>query len=111
MKRLQIRSLGSLGRWGRLAAIAILVGCSSPKPPPPQTPAAAVPPCPPPEPLKISLRASRRLNPSERDEPLATVVRIYQLKGTGKIGVASFDDLLTIATPWRRTWWASRRSP
>jgi len=85
MKRLRISRLGA-------AAIAILVGCahsSSPSPP-----ATAVPPCPPPEPLRISLQAAKHLNPSERGEPLATVVRIYQLKGTGKIGVASFDDLL-----------------
>jgi type VI secretion system protein VasD len=89
MKRFQI---SGLGRLRPLAALAILLGCSHPSSPPPQTP--ATPPCPPPEPLRISLRAGRHLNPSERGEPLATVVRVYQLKGTGKIGVASFDDLL-----------------
>jgi len=88
MKRLRIGWLGT-------AAIAILAGCGHSAPPPSSTPPPpAVPPCPPPEPLRISLRAARHLNPSQRGEPLATVVRIYQLKGTGKIGVASFDDLL-----------------
>ena len=57
-------------------------------------PAVPPGPCPSPEPLKINLRASARLNPNERGEALATVVRVYQLKGTGKIGGASFDDLL-----------------
>jgi len=76
-KRLQIRGL---------AAVVFLVGCAHNPPPPPA-------PCPPPEPLHVRLKADRRLNPSERGEALATVVRIYQLKGTGKIAVASFDDL------------------
>ena len=90
MKRLRISRLGN---WGSVAAIAILCGCGH-SPPPPAQPALPPPPCTTPEPLHVSLRASRRLNPSERGEPLATVVRIYQLKGTGKISVASFDDLL-----------------
>ena len=42
----------------------------------------------------MSLRASSHVNPSEKGDALATVVRVYQLKGTGKIGGASFDDLL-----------------
>jgi type VI secretion system protein VasD len=83
-KRFRISGLGAM------AAIALLGGCAH------APPAAATPPapCPPPEPLHISLKADARLNLSERGEPLATVVRIYQLKGTGKIAVASFDDLM-----------------
>jgi type VI secretion system VasD/TssJ family lipoprotein len=79
-KRFQISGLG-------LMAMALAASCAHAPPTPP-------PPCPPPEPLHVTLRASPRLNPSDRGEPLATVVRIYQLKGTGKIGVASFDDLM-----------------
>ncbi|HSS39490.1 MAG TPA: type VI secretion system lipoprotein TssJ [Polyangia bacterium] len=78
-----------------VAAIAIMVGCGhSPSTPPPASPATPPAPCTSPEPLHISLKADARLNPSERGEPLATVVRIYQLKGTGRITVASFDDLM-----------------
>jgi type VI secretion system protein VasD len=42
----------------------------------------------------VSLQASQHLNPGEHGEALATVVRLYQLKGTAKISNASFDDLL-----------------
>ena len=78
-----------LSTFGAAALAALLCACSHAAAPPP-----AAPPCPSPEPLRINLRASARLNPSERGDPLATVVRVYQLKGTGKISVASFDDLL-----------------
>ena len=71
-------------------ALLTAPGCSHDPPPPPQAPA----PCPTPEPLRVSLQASQRLNPGERGEALATVVRLYQLKGTAKIANASFDDLL-----------------
>ena len=40
------------------------------------------------------MRASARLNPGEKGEALATVVRLYQLKGVAKLTGASFDDLL-----------------
>jgi type VI secretion system VasD/TssJ family lipoprotein len=75
-----------------VALFALLPGlaCSHDPPPPPQAPA----PCPTPEPMRVSLQASQRLNPGERGEALATVVRLYQLKGTAKIANASFDDLL-----------------
>ncbi len=74
--------------WRR-RRLCILAGCSH-NPPPPATPPA---PCTSPEPLHVRLKAQPKLNLSERGESLATVVRIYQLKGTGKISVASFDDL------------------
>jgi len=72
-------------------------GCSHPAPPPPAAApaaAAAAPPCAAPEPLHVSLNASPRLNPGEKGEALATVVRIYQLKGVGRMMGVSFDDLL-----------------
>ncbi len=88
-KRFRIRGLA--------AAIAVVAGCGHSQAPAPSSP-PAVPappaPCPPPEPLHISLTADAHLNPSDRGEPLATVVRIYQLKGTGRVTVASFDDLM-----------------
>jgi len=78
-------------RWLRLALLAALVGaCPHPVPVPP--PAAA--PCADPEPLRLVVTASDRLNPGERGEPLATVVRIYQLKGASKISAAGFEEML-----------------
>ncbi|HLK92906.1 MAG TPA: type VI secretion system lipoprotein TssJ [Polyangia bacterium] len=74
--------------------MAALAACSHSSTPPAAAANAPPAPCPSPEPLRLNLRASAHLNLSERGEPLATVVRVYQLKGTGKISVASFDDLL-----------------
>jgi type VI secretion system protein VasD len=54
----------------------------------------AAPPCPEPEPLRLVLNATDRLNPSEKGEPLALAVRVYQLKGSNKISDASFGDIL-----------------
>ena len=71
------------------AGLVLLAGCGHT--------AAATPPTPPcttPEPLRVNVRASARLNPGEKGEALATVVRLYQLKGTTKLTGASFDDLL-----------------
>lgn len=82
------------------AALGVaMFGCSHPAPPPPAAaPAVAGAPaqqaCAAPEPLRLSLTASARLNPGEKGEALATVVRIYQLKGVGKMMGVSFDDLL-----------------
>jgi type VI secretion system protein VasD len=84
-------------------AVGTTAGCSHP-PPPAATPATAAstppgeppppPPCAVPEPLRVSLSASPRLNPGEKGEALATVIRLYQLKGVGKLMGVSFDDLL-----------------
>jgi type VI secretion system VasD/TssJ family lipoprotein len=77
---------------------ASMLACSHSSPPPPAAaPAAgpaAPPPCTTPEPLRVSIAASKRLNPGEHGEALATVVRLYQLKGSGKLTGASFDELL-----------------
>jgi len=40
------------------------------------------------------LKGTDRLNPDEKGGALATVVRIYQLKGSNKIADAGFDELL-----------------
>jgi type VI secretion system protein VasD len=78
-------------KWLRFALLALLSGaCPHPVGPPP----AAPPPCPDPEPLRLLVSASDRLNPGERGEPLATVVRIYQLKGSSKIMGAGFEEML-----------------
>jgi type VI secretion system VasD/TssJ family lipoprotein len=84
-----IKRLGFAGLAGATAAalIAAASGCAHAPPP-------AVEPCTAPEPLRVGLRASPRLNPGEKGEALATVVRLYQLKGTAKLVGASFDDLL-----------------
>jgi type VI secretion system protein VasD len=42
----------------------------------------------------MTLQASARINLGEKGEALATVVRVYQLKGTGKLQGAGFDDVL-----------------
>jgi type VI secretion system protein VasD len=55
---------------------------------------AAASPCATPEPLRVTLQATARLNPGEKGEALAVVVRLYQLKGTGKLQGSGFDDLL-----------------
>jgi type VI secretion system VasD/TssJ family lipoprotein len=91
VKRLKFAGLGVLG----LAAIAgVCSACSHSAPPTPQSPGQSPSACPSPEPLRINLHASPHLNPGDKGEALATVVRVYQLKGTGKIAIASFDDLL-----------------
>ena len=48
-------------------------------------------PCPTPEPVRVSIRAAGRLNPSESGESLATTVRLYQLKDVSKLQAASLD--------------------
>jgi len=89
VKRFELAGLATL----RAVVLAAGLGaCSHASPPPPADKPPV--PCPTPEPLRLNLRASAHLNPSDKGEPLATVVRVYQLKGTGKVAVASFDDLL-----------------
>ena len=72
------------------AIVALVTGCGH-DPPPPPPPLA---PCTEPEAFGIRLTASSRLNPGEHGEPLATVVRVYQLKRPEKLTGASFDDIL-----------------
>jgi len=90
----------NFAKWSTIGGAVLAAGlgaCSHSSPPPPQQPPAPAPgpaACPSPEPLRLNVRAAARLNLSDKGEPLATVVCVYQLKGTGKISVASFDDLL-----------------
>jgi type VI secretion system protein VasD len=84
-------------RFARLAsalglAFVVVAGCSHDPPPP--TKEAPPAPCTEPESFGIRLTASGRLNPGDHGEPLATVVRIYQLKRPEKLTTASFDDIL-----------------
>jgi type VI secretion system VasD/TssJ family lipoprotein len=51
-------------------------------------------PCPTPEPIRVSIRASDRLNPGENGESLATTVRLYQLKDAGKLQTANLEQIL-----------------
>jgi type VI secretion system protein VasD len=51
-------------------------------------------PCPTPEPIRVSIRASDRLNPGESGESLATTVRVYQLKDVSKLEAATLEQLL-----------------
>jgi type VI secretion system protein VasD len=44
--------------------------------------------------MRLVLRGTERLNPGEKGEPLATVVRVYQLKTSNKISDAGFEELL-----------------
>jgi type VI secretion system protein VasD len=44
--------------------------------------------------VRLVLRGTERLNPGEKGEPLATVVRVYQLKASNKISDAGFEELL-----------------
>ena len=67
--------------------LAALVGCA-------HLPEAAAPPCEKPEALRVALNASARVNPDDAGAALATVVRLYQLKGLEKLQLASFDEML-----------------
>jgi type VI secretion system protein VasD len=60
------------------------------QPPPEPAPPAAPPQ---PGPIQLTLRASDKLNPDERGQPLPTVVVVYQLKSSNRIAGADADDL------------------
>ena len=51
-------------------------------------------PCQTPEPIRVSIGASSRLNPGDNGESLATTVRVYQLKDVGKLEMASLEQIL-----------------
>jgi type VI secretion system protein VasD len=76
---------------GILACVVLLAACGHDQPPPPQQPPT---PCTDPEAFGIRITAAGLINPGEHGEPLATVVRIYQLKRPEKLTGASFDDIL-----------------
>ena len=70
-----------------LASAFATIGACAHTPPPPS-------PCTTPEPIRVNLTASPRLNPGDSGESLATTVRIYQLKDTGKLVESSLDRIL-----------------
>jgi type VI secretion system protein VasD len=74
--------------FAALAVVAGAVTCSHTPPPPP--PAA----CTTPESIQLLVQASDRLNPNEKGESLATVLRVYQLKASSKITMATFESML-----------------
>jgi type VI secretion system protein VasD len=80
------KSLGSAGLALVLVTLFGGIDCAHTQDPPA--------PCTSPEPLKVTIGASQRINLGEKGEALATVVRLYQLKATGKLTGASFDDLM-----------------
>ncbi len=71
------------------SAVAALGACGHP-----QQPAGPPSPCTTPEPLRVTLTTSVRLNPGEHGESLATTVRVYQLKDTTKLVEANLDQIL-----------------
>ena len=73
--------------------IAGLATCGHEPPPLPTLPLAASP-CTTPEPLRVTLTASQHLNPGEHGESLATTLRLYQLKDTGKLIESILDRIL-----------------
>jgi type VI secretion system protein VasD len=75
-----------LAGWFGVLSILALAACA-------HAPEPAVA-CDKPEPLRVALSATERLNPDDKGAALATVVRLYQLKGVEKLQLASFDDLL-----------------
>jgi type VI secretion system protein VasD len=74
-------------KWLGCALLATIVGGCKHAPEP-------VPPCAEPEPLRLVVRGAERLNPGDKGEPLATVVRVYQLKAPNKLSDAGFEELL-----------------
>jgi type VI secretion system VasD/TssJ family lipoprotein len=74
-----------------LASALTAFGACAHTPPPPSPPPS---PCPTPEPIRLYLTASTQLNPGENGESLATTVRIYQLKDTGRLVESSLDRIL-----------------
>ena len=74
-------------KWLRCALLATFLGGCKHTPEP-------VPPCAQPEPLRLILQGTDRLNPGDKGEALATVVRVYQLKASNKLSDAGFEEIL-----------------
>ncbi len=64
------------------------VGACGHTPPPTATPCAT------PEPVMLTIRASAGVNPDDKGQPLATTVRLYQLKETARLADASLEQIL-----------------
>lgn len=84
-----LKSAGLASLLASLSASAVVVlGACAHEPPAPPSP------CTTPEPVRLSLTASVRLNPDENGQSLATTVRVYQLKDTAKLVEANLDQIL-----------------
>jgi type VI secretion system protein VasD len=74
-----------MGRWlpgtAALAVLAALAGCSSPPPPPPPTV------------VKLTLTATKDVNPSSSGQAAPIAVRVYQLSSTNAFDNAEFFPL------------------
>ncbi len=68
-----------------LGATAAASGCAH---------APASTPCTSPEPIPVTIRASAGVNPDDKGQPLATTVRVYQLKETVRLADASLEQIL-----------------
>jgi len=94
MLGLAITSLGCSHPEKKPPANAAATPASPPPAPTPPPGASELPPCKGNEPLRVVLTATARLNPGEKGEALATVIRLYQLKDVNKLVGVGFDDLL-----------------
>lgn len=101
-KRLRIGGwLTSRATLFLVSAGALAASCSHGPPPPASAPGGSPPrgdpppqACTSPEPLRVTVGASRLINPGERGEALPVLVRLYQLKATSKFQEATVDELL-----------------
>jgi type VI secretion system protein VasD len=81
--------------FAALASVVGLLGACAHEPPPAPPPPKGPSPCTTPEPIRLLLTASPRLNLDENGESLPTVVRMYQLRDSSKLVESSADRLLT----------------
>jgi type VI secretion system VasD/TssJ family lipoprotein len=58
------------------------------------TPLPPPAPCTAPEPIVLAIHASAGVNPDDKGQPLATTVRVYQLKETARLADASLEQIL-----------------
>jgi len=84
------RSRAALGLVGM---VALAWACAE-KTPPPAAPAPEPEPCKELEKLPVVVDGASDLNAGPDGQPLPTIVRVYQLKGTGRLETASLDQLI-----------------
>jgi type VI secretion system VasD/TssJ family lipoprotein len=73
-----------------IASAALAAACAHDPP----APAKEAGPCTEPEKLRVLVDGAKDLNRGPGGQPLPTVVRIYQLKGTAQLGVVSLDEIM-----------------
>lgn len=76
----------------RVVGVALLltIGCAHDPPPAPKEPE----PCKEAEPLSVLVDAAADLNRGPSGQPLPTVVKVYQLRGTSRLAVVSLDEVM-----------------